>query len=49
MTREEMIAAAKIAAINLDIESLRVVADWCNEMADNIENEQHEAVQRERP
>ena len=34
---------------NLNIEELREVADFCNELADSLEREAEEAVQRERP
>jgi len=47
--RDELIAQAKLAVVNLDIEALRDVADYCNEMADSLEREAEEAVQRERP
>lgn len=34
---------------NLNIEELREVACFCNELADSLEREAEEAVQRERP
>jgi hypothetical protein len=37
--RDEMIAEAKLACMNLDIEGFREVADYCNEMADSLERE----------
>ena len=49
MKREEMIGQAKLACINLDIEALREVADYCNELAGDLEEEAMQAVQRERP
>ena len=44
-----MIGQAKLAVVNLDIEALREIADYCNEMADNLEREAEEVVLRERP
>ena len=49
MKRQEQIEQAKLFCNNLDIEALREVADWCNELADSLEREAEEAVQRERP
>ena len=46
---KEMKDNAILACANLCIESLREVADYCNEMADNLEREAEEAVQWERP
>lgn len=49
MSKErEMLEHAKIKAINLNIESLRELSDWCNEMADSLEREEEERVARER-
>ncbi len=49
MKRIEMIARAKLACVNLDIEGFREVAYYCNEMADSLEKEAEDAVLRERP
>lgn len=46
--REERIGYAKLACVNLDIEGFREVADYCNDMANCLEREAEEAVQRER-
>ena len=45
MRKEDII----IQCNNLNIEELREVADFCNELADSLEKEAEEAVLRERP
>jgi hypothetical protein len=45
MRKEDII----IYCNNLSIEDLREVAYFCNDLADSLEREEEEAVQRERP
>lgn len=47
--RQYWIEHAKIATYKLDIEALRELADFCNEMADSLEKEAEESVALERP
>jgi hypothetical protein len=45
MKKEDIIVQCN----NLNIEELREVADFCNELADSLEREEEERVLRERP
>ena len=44
-----MISQAKLSVVNIDIEGLREIADYCNEMANSLEREAEEAVIWENP